>query len=510
MFKYFFTVFCCISFLFQNQSNAQIVQYSEPDKEDSRTVEYEVLGKINNHYLVYKNSLNNHSISVLNNDLQLVQKTPLDFLPDRVASIDFIQYPGCFYMFYQYQKKNVFYAMVVRIGENGRNLEEPFELDTTTVSASTTGRIYNFLFSENKEHIMLVKVNTKSERVHYLTTVLFDKGLQFVSKTQMAINMPIRSSYLTEFAVDNEGDLFCLRASGSIQNDNIGKLFLLRKPNSDNNIELLDMGIGSIFLDDVHIKIDNFNKRVLVASLYSKQKRGNIDGMYIYYYCKNSHQQEVNTVINFSDELRDEAKGENAIKSAFNDYFVKNVVMKKNGGFLLTAECAYTSNRGGNINRWDYFGNPFFPGNTFNNYYGFNAPFGYGYYPWRNNSFNNITRYFADNIIMFSVNAAGKLEWANVINKNQYDDNSDKYIGFGTMNSGSQIHFLFNVQERRQQILTNQSIDPNGQITRYPPFKNLDRGYEFMPRTAKQTGLKQIIIPCMFRSYLCFAKIDFE
>jgi len=76
-------------------------------------------------------------------------------------------------------------------------------------------------------------------------------------------------------------------------------------------------------------------------------------------------------------------------------------------------------------------------------------------------------------------------------------------------NAGSQLKFLFNQIEKRQQILNEQSITPDGQIIRSSTLRRLDKGYDFMPRNAKQVGARQIIVPCMLRSFLCFAKIDY-
>jgi len=57
--------------------------------------------------------------------------------------------------------------------------------------------------------------------------------------------------------------------------------------------------------------------------------------------------------------------------------------------------------------------------------------------------------------------------------------------------------------------LSDQSVTPMGQIDRNPTFKNMDKGYEFMPRHAKQIGARQAIVPCQYRSFTCFAKIEF-
>jgi hypothetical protein len=94
--------------------------------------------------------------------------------------------------------------------------------------------------------------------------------------------------------------------------------------------------------------------------------------------------------------------------------------------------------------------------------------------------------------------------------KSQFDDQSDELLSYQLMNTGGQIHFLFNQLERRYNLLTDYSISPEGQMTRNPTLKNLDKGYEFMPKFGKQVSAKQMIMPCLYRNYICFAKIDYN
>ena len=93
--------------------------------------------------------------------------------------------------------------------------------------------------------------------------------------------------------------------------------------------------------------------------------------------------------------------------------------------------------------------------------------------------------------------------------KEQYDDESDDLLSYQLMNTGGQIHFLFNQQERRNNLLSDYSITPDGAMTRNPTLKNLDKGYEFMPQHGKQVSSRQMIVPCLYRNYICFAKIDY-
>ena len=82
-------------------------------------------------------------------------------------------------------------------------------------------------------------------------------------------------------------------------------------------------------------------------------------------------------------------------------------------------------------------------------------------------------------------------------------------MSFTTMNSGTEIHFLYIEKERRAQVISNVSITASGSISRYPTLKSRENGYLYLPRLGKQVGLKQMIIPCMYRDFVCFAKIDF-
>ena len=111
--------------------------------------------------------------------------------------------------------------------------------------------------------------------------------------------------------------------------------------------------------------------------------------------------------------------------------------------------------------------------------------------------------------MVLSYDKDGGVEWSNVIPKSQFDDETDNMVSFQLMNTGAEIHFLFNLNERRTQLLNDQSIAADGKVTRNATLKNLDRGYEFMARYGKQVAGRQMIVPCLYRNYLCFAKIEY-
>ncbi len=487
---------------------AQKIVYSDYDKNDTRSMNFEIAGKIKGNFLIYKNNRSNkHVISILDEEMKQISTVEQDYLPstDRIINVDFFPYNDFCYLIYQYEKKNVIYCMAAKIDGNGKKIGELQELDTTHLGFAVNNKIYTVLSSDDKSRIIVFKINTRNKRLYAISTNLLNEKLELLKKSHLNINMDDRNEYLTDFQLDNEGDLVFSKFFRN-SNDIISKASMMIKYAQADSILENVLNIEKTLLDEIHIKVDNPNKRYMLISYYFKERRGNIEGFYFYVWDKTLQQSSLENTTVFSEELRQEARGDASVKTAFNDFFIRNIITKKDGGFIIGSESYYTTSRFNNWNRWDYlYGSPYM--NSFNNNY--YSPY-YNNYWWgsRVNS-NQAVRYHADNIAVLSFNNKGEQEWTNVMSKSQFDDQSDDLISYQLVNTGGQIHFLFNLQERRNNLLTDYTILPDGQLNRNPTLKNLDKGYEFMPKYGKQVSSRQMIIPCQYRNYICFAKVDF-
>ncbi len=486
---------------------AQRIVYSEPEKEDSRRMVFEVIGKINGNFLIYKNLKSKNWITIYDNDMKEVSKVALDFVPeDRLISVDFFSYNDFFYAIYQYQRKNVVHCMAVKADGNGKKISEILELDTTHIGFSANDKIYSVITSEDKSKFMVFKINSKNKENYVITTNLFNDSLQRLKRS--VINMPMddRNDYLDEYYVDNDGD-FVFAKFYRQNSDVISRAALAVKYAQADSFSMHDLGIEKKFLDEVHVKVDNIHKRYFLASFYYKERRGNIDGFYYYVWNKLSGKPEMENAITFGDELRRDAKGDANLKMAFNDYFIRNIIVKKDGGFVIGSEAFYTTSRYNTWNRWDYlYGSPYY---SPYDYYSYSPYYNSSWYRSRYSNTQNV-RYHADNIVILSFDKNGSLQWNNVISKEQFDDDTDDLISYQLMNTGTQVHLLFNMEERRVNLLNDYTVTPGGQISRNPTLKNLDKGFEFMAKYGKQVSARQMIFPCLYRNTVCFAKIEFN
>lgn len=495
------------SLLFVFQSFAQKVVYSEPERDESRRMNFEVIGKVSGNFLIYKENRSRNYIGVYDNDMVQVAREEHDYIPnDRLINVDFVAFNDYAYMIYQYQKRNVVYCDAVKLDGQGKRVSDVMPLDTSHISGVVNNRIYSMVNSDDKSKIMVFKVNSRNKSNYIITTMLFDEKLELKKRTRLSMPMEERYDYLDEFTVDNEGDLAFVKFTRN-SNDNITKASLVLKPAQGDEFASTDLALDNIFLDELHIKADNVNKRYFLTSFYYKQKRGNIEGFTFYVWDKPSAQFLMKNNLVLGEELRREARGESNIKAAFNDYFIRNIIVRRDGGFIISSEAYYTTSRFNNWNRWDYlFGSPYY---SSYDYYAYSPMFNSWYWRTRYNS-SQAARHHADNITILSFDKDGKLEWNNVIKKEQFDDQAGDFISYLLMNTGGQLHYIFNKEEKSLHIINDFSVSPDGQISRNPTLKNLDRGHEFLPKFGKQVSAKQMIIPCYYRNYICFAKLDFN
>lgn len=493
---------------------AQRIYYSEPDRDDIRQLKFEIMGKYNSQYLVYKNTRSNHVISIYDPEMKLKDKVTLDFIPDRAFNVDVFGHPDHGIVIYQYQKKNIVYCMGVMLDGNGKKIGEPLELDTTQIGIFGDNKIYSTIISDDKQKIMVFKIKNKQRDDLQVQTVLLSHNLMPIRKSGFTYHLETFRESIADFYLDNEGNFLFSHVARPSQREFINEAKLAVLPVYSDTVKTYTLKLDKVYLDELRIKVDNTNGRYVLTSLYSKTRHGNIDGLYTAIIDKNFDNPAVERSTEFSDEFRAEAKGETSARLAFNDYYLKHLIVKKDGGILVTGESSYGSSRGTNYNRWDnpwLWGNPMYPGS----YYGWNPWNNWGYgswgmygmgYPW--NSYN-ATRYYAENIIVLSLDKDGKMMWNSVIAKSQYDDNSDNLLSYQIMNSGGELLFLYNEWNKRTPMLNAQSLDPTGEITKQPPLRSLDKGYEFMIRLGKQVGAREMIVPCLYRNSFSFARIEF-
>ena len=258
---------------------SQSISYTEPEPQDSRSLDFEIIGKIHDNYLIYKNNRSDYAICVYDNSMKLLNRNELRFLPDKILNVDFIVYPDFAYLIYQFQKRNVLYCSAVKINSDGKSMIEPVRLDTTHINFFADTKIYSTVASEDKSKIMIYKIQKKNGKFDF-TTLLFDDSLRLQHESKIPSNFDDRKDLFSDFFVDNTGNFVFTRGNRSNTRDFMQDLSMVTKSPDIDTFSINRIDLSGNYLDNVKLKIDNQNKHYVINSLYYLKKRGNVDGIF--------------------------------------------------------------------------------------------------------------------------------------------------------------------------------------------------------------------------------------
>ena len=129
--------------------------------------------------------------------------------------------------------------------------------------------------------------------------------------------------------------------------------------------------------------------------------------------------------------------------------------------------------------------------------------------PYASFGYPSIT-YNANQIAMMSYDIKGNLQWAKTIDKSQSDMNVDQFIGYGSFENEQGLHFVYYQKQKGQRQFVINNLTPQGQLNTGTTITINDKRYEWMPRSLKQVGANEAIIPYQYNNKIGFAKIQLK
>ena len=297
---------------------------------------------------------------------------------------------------------------------------------------------------------------------------------------------------------------------------------------------------NSLVLDDIRLKINNTNGTVMVNSFYATEKKGHIDGMYTFIWDIATRQNSLTNASRFTDAVRDAVTNKRNLKNAFDHFYYDQVQQNADGSFTIIAEAATTSSNRNAFSRWDFFwGGPFYNPFIFNFW---NRPF--GFYPWARFGWGMMggpwgwggwgpgwglgwggpwgwgggfggfgypsVTYSAGKVAILNFDAKANIQSVKTIDKQQSDVNVDQFIGYGQINNAAGTNFLYYQKSKGLRQLIHQQLTPSGAIVMGSAIPLKEKNVEWMPRSLKQVGEKEAILPYQTKGKLGFAKITIQ
>lgn len=468
------------------QSVAQEVIYSQYEKFDLRTGDFSVVGKTGDRIYTYRASSEGFFLDAYNDSMEKLATVMLDFFPKKIYETRFVNYPDKIIVLYQAAESGKIVQYAALLDDRGRLQKGPLQLTSAKTGIWGPSRDYfSSAVSDDKRQIVVYGIAERGDELEY-TGIWIDDQLGILARSSATFRADNTVTRGDGF-VDNTGTFFLPAYTPTGSHRYADQVWLLMLSRGARRFYAKELPINDRYITSIYMKLDQINQRIYTGGFYSDRKNGNYEGVVYTYFDLTDSTWQNRKMIAFDEQLR-QATGERNLKRAFNDYQVKQMIIKKDGGFVLISEDFYVTTRT-TTPGWGGF------------YYS------YYYSPFMN---QNIREYNYGDIFTISYDGNGNREWHAFVRKKQYSqEDGGIFSSYGLINTGGTLGFLFNDFNTRSSRIQLASIDATGKVDMRSLAAGTANDPDWLPRSGKQTGLKEMVIPCLRRKQISFAKIVF-
>lgn len=465
--------------------HAQDVLYSAFDKFDYRNGEYDVVGMCGGKLFTYRNTGDGALLDAYDDSMNKTATVVLDFFPTKIYATKFIAYPDRMVLLYQALESNKVVQYAALLDQRGLLKGKPIELGHIKTSIFGAMKTYYYAaVSEDKKKILIYTIDDKAKGVE-MDCKWLDDSLKIVRKAK--VNYP-SNTMLTkgEVNIGNDGTVY-VAAYTTVGADNYADDYMiLSLPEGGNKFIVSPMNLDGKYATSGYMKIDNTNKRVYFGGFYTNKKNGSYDGVIFAAMNPLSDSFDNFKFIPFDEELISIAS-EKEKHHPFDNFLPRQLIVKNDGGFVLVVENTFITTRTNYMPTVGYYSAFYTPYNT-----------------------TLVKEYHYNDIMALSYNKDGVREWKSFINKEQYSQEDNGAFGsYALLNSGGSLAFLFNDFNTTRSKIQLVTIDPAGktEISSFTPMGN--NSPDWMPRGGKQVSSRSLVIPCLSKKQICFARVEF-
>lgn len=468
------------------EGRCQDVIYSPYDKFDFHSGEYDVVGMTGGYLYNYRNSPEGAMLDAFDDSMNKVATIILDFFPNKIYQVKFISYPDKIIILYQALESNKVVQYAALLDEKAHLVNKPIELGS--VKTGIFGAMKNYFYSsvsEDKKHIFIYTINSKSKGIE-LDGKWLDDSLKLQKRGHASFQTDEVVSY-GELNLSNQGTIYMAAYTAIGAQNYADQFWILSLPEGENKFTPIQMDLHEKFAASGYMKIDNINNHVYFGGFYSSKKNGTNEGIIYASYDVASGAFQNLKFIPFDEHLTS-AAGERHKNHAFDNYSVKQLIVKNDGGFVMISEIQFVTTR-----------SSYMPG------MGYYSSF---YSPYSNTTL--VREYHYNDIMALSYDKDGVRQWSSIIPKEQYSqEDAGTFSSYLLLNSGGSLVFLYNDFNTSHSRIQLAALDPDGQ-TSFNYFTSEGNEHpDWLPRAGKQVAAKILIVPCLHKRQICFAKVMF-
>ncbi len=481
-FRYAVLIFLILKFIaLDAQSNVKISRDIGIRNEFS----YEILPDFGGRNLLFRDRGRQFFLDIFDENLEFIRTDELTFDVRRVAVNKVMVKDSLLYIFHSFYKKDSTF-IAVRYYNKGLELLKSDTLLSYKSEEFDLGFRDHVSFDESK----LVLFQIVKSLV--LTIVIDINGFNSRVLTSLKSNFMDKGSResFRGIRVTNQGNYFLLFDNGDEIERPDNYFFSLFYNDGGNEYLESNIKVPKIFSSGVRINYDDENRRFAIAGMYGTKRVEDIEGVFVFNKMVGeiSPREEVE-LIPLDSKLAEELYGKSKSKKPIiRDHKAKFLKHRSDGGLILVSEMQKEFVRRG--------GGPVGPlgpiaGNTFGQTVS-----------------RNLVDHYNEDIIVFSINTDGSVDWRKVLFKKQFSQDDDAaFSSFFYFATDKRIRLIFNDEIKTNNTVSEYVIDPFGKYERNAVLNTDYKDLKLRFKDAVQVSSNEFIVPSERNYKLALVKL---
>ena len=467
-----------MTFLLGFSSHAQEVSISN-ELNIRNYFSYEILGKIDDRILIYRDKGFTKQIDVFNQDMEHTQFSELVFEKKKIDVFSVVGLDSVFQMIYGYFEKD---TMQIKMREYSKGV---VMLDSTTlikIPKDIIRRRISFAVSDDKNKVLLSTMDDKDRFLFYL----YDCKLKKIVWQNIFLIPGDSRKNFQDILLTNSGQFFITLEDQS----NYEKIISFAAIDPFSNAQfVLNLSFGEKYQRDYYLDFDNKNNELIVCGTYADKKGKESKGIYLMKKeISKLSEMEAPVFIEYNKRLfEDLLQGKKKKNKVLDNLSVQNIIHRNDGGLLVISEITREFSRRNPYNTSSH------PRDAYNPY-----------------SRRGWVDFYNDDIIIININPQKEIDWSKILYKKQFSQDDDAvFSSFFIMKTPSRLRFIYNDEIKRNNTVSEYLMDPTGKIARNSLLSTVNQEMKLRFQDALQISSNAIIVPSEKNYDLNLVKITY-
>lgn len=299
----------------------------------------------------------------------------------------------------------------------------------------------------------------------------FNDQLVTTYKKETQTDFAVEDVFFSSMECNNEGDLFSIvdfpKNIRKNRESDPRDFFLFACQQSMDKIAKYKLGNDSVYINELGLAINNYNKTVCITGFYSHKPDNSVDGEFFYLIDALTSIAKTMTFSPFSKsylaKIAGNMQNENGV--GLSDIYIRKIISRSDGGCLTVAEKYYETKQA-----YTFYVNGF-PQTNYRTVYNY------------------------DEIILVSKNSDGSTQFNDFIKKSQSSvSDAGYYSSFITTTAGDKIGIVYNSDTNNEGDVMISTVSNKGATDTKVLVKALSYFVLLMPGESKQVSANSTII----------------